>query len=258
MKGYERASENILPRRLPVILRIDGNSFSKLTRDMEKPFDPSFEDAMDAAATAVCNYCSGAQLAYVQSDEITVLLRNDQNRDTDPFLGNRTQKLASLTAGTATLAFNDWLEKYTEYRSKRGIFDCRAFVVPPSEVVNVFLWRQLDAFRNFVHSYAYHKLGEKMGKKTAHKLLQGKTVAQMQEVIFQELGVNVNDLPGKRGRTIERRARPMKVTVGDTRKGCLTPAEYSEEVHFTRYAFEAVLDIPRFDEDRNYIEKFLV
>lgn len=258
MKGYERAAENILPRRLPVIVRIDGNSFSKLTADLDKPFDRDFEEAMNAAAIAVCSYCSGAQLAYVQSDEITVLLRNDQNRDTDPFLGNRTQKLASLVAGTATLAFNKHWEVLG--RSKRGIFDCRAFVVPPSEVVNVFLWRQQDAFRNFVHSYAYWRMAEKYGKKTAQKLLHGNTVSVMQEIIFQEFGVNVNDLRGKRGRTVERREREGYVRVGKVDRPSCFDLQTSEGLvvgPVVRKGWEVIEDIPLFNQDRGYIEKFL-
>src|SRR5690606_6640342 len=147
----------------PVIIRLDGNSFSRLTRvlKLEKPFDERFNRAMDAAAIAVLEYCSGAQVAYVQSDEITILLRNDQTHETTPFLGNRTQKITSLTAATAAVAFSQALAAELGLEARdgvRAIFDARVFVVPPAEVNNVFLWRQFDAFKNSVSTYAYWEL----------------------------------------------------------------------------------------------------
>src|SRR5690606_15755000 len=44
MKCYERAAEAVLAPRLPVIIRLDGNSFSRLTRKLRfnKPFDERF------------------------------------------------------------------------------------------------------------------------------------------------------------------------------------------------------------------------
>jgi len=167
MKSYETASEQILPIRLPVILRLDGNSFSRFTKvnDFKKPFDEKFDAAMNAAAKAVLSYCSGSCVAYLQSDEMTILLRNNQTVDTDPFLGNRTQKLTSLTAAKASVAFNRALTMFDI--DAQAVFDCRAFVVPHYEVQNVFLWRQFDAFKNCISAYAYYKLKEKYGRKTA-------------------------------------------------------------------------------------------
>lgn len=202
MKGYEAVSDLVLPNRLPVIVRLDGNSFSKLTKvnKLKKPFDEKFKGWMDAAATAVLEYCSGAQFGYHQSDEISILLLNDQTRQTDPFLSNRVQKLCSLLASTASLAFS-------KASGIDAIFDCRVFVVPPQEVNNTFLWRQKDAFKNCVSAYCYWALGEKVGKGTARRMVHGLSTKERQEVLFRELGLNVNDLPvwQKRGSWIIRK-----------------------------------------------------
>lgn len=258
LKVYESRSENVLIPRLPVILRLDGNSFSKFTtrQGFDKPFDVRFNDAMDAAATAVLNYCSGAQVGYVQSDEITILLRNDQTYLTDPFLANRTQKIASLTAATASVAFNKALGTGTD-----AIFDCRVFVVPPHEVNNCFLWRQLDAFKNAVSTYAYWELSKIYGRKTTQMMLQGKSTNDRQEIIFRELGVNFNNLPTdlKRGRCIYKQV--YEAVLWDT-------LSYSERKEFadkgidmdrivTRSKWIVDREIPRFNEDVGYIEKFM-
>lgn len=205
MKGYEAVSDTVLPARLPVIIRLDGNSFSRFTEEagFAKPFDVRFEEAMDAAALAVAEY-AGAVCAYVQSDEITLLLVNDRSRDETPFLGNRVQKLASLTAALAASAFTLALGGMV---AAPVAFDSRVFVVPPSEVNNVFLWRQKDAFKNFVGSTLYYALRQRGATRgAATKAMLTLTTNARQERLFSEFGINVNDAPiaRRRGRMLRR------------------------------------------------------
>ena len=265
IKGYEAASELVLPRRLPVLLRLDGNSFSKFTKHQrfEKPFDARFEGAMEAAAKAVMDYCSGSCVAYVQSDEITVLLRNDQTEQTDPFLANRTQKLTSLTAAYASVAFNK--ELGAQGIDADAVFDCRAFVVPHHEVQNVFLWRQQDAFKNCISAYAYYGLKTLYGRKTAQKMLHGKNTAERQELIFRELGKNPNDIPThrKRGRCIysETREIPMREVIDDPdRLLYLYENGHIDDPDqmVMRSFWEVDKEIPRFDKDKNYLDAFIL
>lgn len=255
IKGYENASEQVLPARMPVILRLDGNSFSKLTKNMKKPFDPEFEYAMNKAAEAVVDYCSGAVFCYVQSDEISILLINDQTPQTDPFLGNRTQKIASLCAAKASVAFNKALSNQTE-----AVFDCRAFVVPQEEVVNYFLWRQRDCFKNCISAFAYYNLTDKYGRKTAQKMLDGKNTNERQELIFQELGVNPNDIPThrKRGRCISKESKEvlLRTTMpSDKFAQLLEDGHVEEDQKAVRSYFAVDLEIPLFNEDRDYVYK---
>jgi tRNA(His) guanylyltransferase len=65
MKGYERASKHVLPRRMPVILRIDGKGFHGVTRGCEKPFDDHLMGLMNATAIRLCSEAQGAMLAFV-------------------------------------------------------------------------------------------------------------------------------------------------------------------------------------------------
>ncbi len=263
IKAYEAASEQILPIRLPVILRMDGHAFSKLTEreDFEKPFDERFLEAMHAAATDVLEFCSGAELAYVQSDEISVLLRNDHTEQTEPFVGNRTQKLASLTASRAAVTFNRVANGHgipTE-----AMFDCRAFVVPYAEVNNYFLWRQEDAFKNCISTYAYWELRKKYDATKAHQKLHGLSTNERQELIFQEFGVNPNDIATKwkRGVCIRRVERELPL------RDVLAPeklAELLEKGHVDdpdelvmRRPWEVDTEIPRFNQEPGYIEGFL-
>lgn len=262
-KAYESTSEQLLPARLPVILRMDGHAFSKLTEreDFDKPFDERFLEAMHAAATDVLEFCSGAELAYVQSDEISVLLRNDHTEQTEPFLGNRTQKVASLTASRAAVTFNRMAN--THGIPTEALFDCRAFVVPYAEVKNYFLWRQNDAFKNCVGTFAYWELRKKYDAKKAHEMLHGLSTNERQELIFQEFGVNPNEIATKwkRGVCIRRveREQPLREVLAPEKLDELLAqghVDNPDEV-VTRRPWEVDKEIPRFNQEPGYIEAFL-
>ncbi len=122
---------------------------------------------MDAAAIALCEEAAGAQFAYVQSDEISLLLTDFADINTEAWFDNCQNKIESVSASIVTSAFN--LAVMGKLTSKRptAVFDARAFVIPDHiEVENYFIDRQQDAVRNSVmmlaRAYASHK--ELMGK----------------------------------------------------------------------------------------------
>jgi len=77
--NYENVTRNYLMRRTPVIMRLDGKAFHTLTKRCKKPFDLNFSEAMIAAAKIVMHEAMGAKLAYIQSDEISILLTDYDN-----------------------------------------------------------------------------------------------------------------------------------------------------------------------------------
>lgn len=186
MKRYEHATRTTLPPRLPVIIRVDGKAFHTWTRGLTKPFDAQFCVWMDLVAIALCEECQGAQLAYVQSDEISVLLHGYKTHTTQAWFDGQVQKVTSVAAACASAAM-------TEYSGRRAMFDARAFVLPEAEVANYFLWRQNDAARNSIQSLAQSLYSQRE--------LHGKCQAELHEMCFAK-GHNWNDLPTwqKRGR----------------------------------------------------------
>ena len=83
MKKYEADSENngCIVMRAPVIIRLDGchcHTWVKRAK-LHKPFDRRMIDAMQTAALALCNEIQASVMAYVQSDEISLVLRDDQS-----------------------------------------------------------------------------------------------------------------------------------------------------------------------------------
>lgn len=188
MYRYEHVSKNFLIRQMPVIIRLDGRSFGAFTRHFNKPFDSLFIQAMWDTAKALCAEVQNCRMAYVASDEISlVLLEKDINAQ--PYFDNQVQKIVSTTAAFATMIFNQaftrivnrhfenivddvlTFDKLNFYVKKfnMAMFDSRAFNLPVNEVTNYFIWRQEDYARNAVSQvarsfYKQHDLQNKSGR----------------------------------------------------------------------------------------------
>ena len=236
MKRYETVWKMRLVPRLPMVIRADGKAFHTLTRDMGRPFDAGFVEHMLHVATTLCHEIDGVQVAYVQSDEISVLVRDDQTLTTQPWFDKELDKIVSVSAGIASSEMSLRL-------GRRAVFDARAFVLPPGEVANYYVWRQQDATRNSVSMAAHAELAKKLGADASQALLHGKTWGEQQELLFAHCGVNWSEYPAhlKRGACI--------VPTTEQRPGRDGPVE--------RRVWTADRDIPVFTQRRNYIEQFV-
>jgi tRNA(His) guanylyltransferase len=248
---YEYAYRTFLPRRMPVILRVDGKAFHSYTRGMNRPFDERLEEVMNLVAIKLCKEIQGAQIAYVQSDEISILIHGYKKLNSESWFGNNVQKMTSVSAGIASAWFTYHSSRLTtvsedigntqqfiESKLKPAVFDSRVFVLPESEVCNYFIWRQQDATRNSISMLAQSLY--------SHKELNGVTCNQMQELCFQK-GHNWNDLPiiRKRGRCIRKFIRYTPV------------AGRPEGNTVARSYWDVDYETPIFTENRNYIEDLL-
>lgn len=218
MKNYEYVTRTRLYRRTPVIIRLDGKAFHTLTRGAEKPFDRHFIERMINATLGLFDFIGGnLKFAYIQSDEISLLLTDWDTFETQPFFGYNIQKLVSTITSKVTLDFNKgWMHNF-------GTFDARVFNIPREEVANYFIWRQKDWERNSLQMLAQSKF--------SHREMQNKKHSDIHEMLYQ-IGINWNDLDDQLKRGI-----------------CLYKNEYGD-VTINRY-------IPIFTEDRDFIEKYL-
>jgi tRNA(His) guanylyltransferase len=175
---YEKRDQTYLTRRSPVIIRLDGRAFHSFTKKFEKPFSERLSNMMNLTAKYLCENISGAKCAYVQSDEISILVTDYDRLSMDAWFDYNIQKMVSISASMATAEFNKhylWYE-YAKWctwsdeerkihnknitedklfetfnKNKLANFDARVFNVPKDEVVNYFIWRQNDWIRNSVH-----------------------------------------------------------------------------------------------------------
>lgn len=211
---YEQISKTKLMRRCPVALRIDGKAFHTFTRGFQKPFDEVLIKSMQETMKYLCENIQGCVLGYTQSDEITLILVDYKKLTSSAWFDYEVQKLCSIAASMATMAFNKAFEKnvksfdlllaYNDYGDdteenrklldiynkavdKGAMFDCRCFNIPKEEVTNLIYWRQLDASRNSIQMVGQANF--------SHKELQNKSCNEIQDMLMTQKGINWNDLP---------------------------------------------------------------
>ncbi|MDE5830514.1 MAG: tRNA(His) guanylyltransferase Thg1 family protein, partial [Clostridia bacterium] len=202
---YEQISKIKLMRRTPVIIRIDGKAFHTFTRGFKRPFDDVLIKTMQETTKYLCENIQGCVLGYCQSDEISLVLVDYQRFETSAWFDYEIQKMCSISASMATMAFNKifsdmvgklhiqgTLEK--EYScilykaAQRGaMFDARVFNIPKEEVTNCIYWRQLDASRNSIQMVGQANF--------SHKELQNKSCNDIQDMLMMQKGINWNDFP---------------------------------------------------------------
>ena len=260
-ENYENRAKTYLTRRCPVIIRLDGRSFHTFLKGFKKPYDEIFHSAMNATMKYLCENIQGCKIGYTQSDEITLFLTDYESLASDAWFDYNVQKMCSIAASMATLAFNRILEgEIYNYGRKRlssnfdeeyygtvrkkiavgAMFDARVFNIPKEEVTICFVWRQKDATRN-----AIQMLGQTYFSQSQ---LSGKSNSDIQDMLMLEKGVNFNDMPVefKRGTCCIRNYQVC--------------APYGNYMYFKDLKdgeWGIDQNIPIFTEDREYIERFI-
>lgn len=201
---YEDRFRYYVPRRTYTLIRIDGKAFHTYTKGLVSPFDDGLIADMNETTAYLCKNIQGAKFGYVQSDEISILITDFDERDTQMWFDGNLQKMASVAASMATSKFNELrVDRYIREKFNSGIetitpiwienlkklrkaeFDARVFQISQkSEVENYFIFRQQDGTRNSVQSVAQSLYSQSE--------LNGKKEKDMQEMIFQK-GINWND-----------------------------------------------------------------
>jgi len=261
---YEAVPDTKLIKRMPVAIRIDGKAFHTFTRGFKRPFDEVLIKTMQQTTQYLCQNIQGCVLGYTQSDEITLILVDYQTLTTDAWFDYRVEKLCSIAASMATMAFNKAFAKNVEKEIlsnsdeegnvvddnleiihmnhvhsmlKGAMFDARCFNIPKEEVTNLIYWRQLDASRNSIQMVGQAYFSQKE--------LQDKSCSDIQDMLMTQKGVNWNDFPThqKCGSCCIREdmQNPKSISDGDRIKGWTIDTE-----------------IPMFKgEGREYIDKLI-
>lgn len=209
MKKYEKLTDYCIEPTAPFIVRLDGNSFSKFTKPLNKPFDHSFVCAMVSTMNDMITNFS-ARTGYCHSDEITLIFPaaasiEDFQKDPKKYLhiyNGRIQKICSVFASYCSVRFNHYLkllitqDKYSEEVVKKitsdtAIFDARIVLIQSvDEIINHMIWRSCyDCHRNAVSTYAQHYFSHKQldNKTTDDKIEMLKTVG----IIWDEIPIHL-------------------------------------------------------------------
>lgn len=258
MKSFEMEyAGRKLMTEVPAMCRIDGRSFSRFTKGMDRPYDQRLTNLI-IATTAFLVEETNANMGYTQSDEITLTWYSD-NPKSEMLFGGRVQKMESVIASLTTVFFNkelpeffigktDMLVTVAKLLNQMPHFDCRVWSVPTlEEGANCFLWREQDAVKNSVTMAAscYYSHNELMNKHGGDK----------QEMLFQK-GINFNDYPAsfKRGTYVQRRSVVRPFTPEEIGKLPLKhEARTNPELMVERSQY-AVVDMPPLSKVTNRVQ----
>lgn len=241
MRVYETAHDHCVLPGIHMVARIDGRSFSHLTRvaqQFDAPYDARFRDCMVTTLEHVMGCGFSTVYGYTQSDEMSVLFRRDEKT-----FGRKLRKFLSVLAGEASARFSLALGAH-------GAFDCRVCQLPrDQDVVDYFRWRHEDAHRNALNGHCYWLL-RRQGKSDAEatRALDGLNVAQRNELLFAH-GINFNDIPAWQKRGIGVYWRDVVHEGTDPRSGAAVTS--------TRKALHVDHALPKADDYDAFVRAFL-
>lgn len=187
MRVFETTHDICVLPKVFMVARIDGRSFTRLTKEVHKfeaPFDERMRDLMTETVRHLMNCGFEVVFGYTQSDEISLLFHPEITS-----FDRKLRKYNSVLAGEASAKFSLLL-------GDLAAFDCRICELPTLDLVcDYFRWRNEDAHRNALNAHCYWLL-RKQGKsaRQATSLMAKKSVAEKNELLFQS-GINFNDLP---------------------------------------------------------------
>ena len=273
---YENVPKTNLMRRTPVVIRIDGKAFHTFTKGFKRPFDEVLIKTMQETTKYLCENIQGCVLGYTQSDEISLVLVDYQRFETSAWFDYEVQKMCSIAASMATMAFNKFFyenvflyngmssvdmsnkkypykEVYAKAVKKGAMFDARVFNIPKEEVTNYIYWRQLDASRNSIQMVGQANF--------SHKELQNKSCNDIQDMLMEQKGINWNDYPTvcKRGTAVIKKiiTREEKSFIDDMLEDSFDNVKNNIIKQTSKWIIDK--DIPIFKgEGREYIEKLVM
>jgi tRNA(His) guanylyltransferase len=241
MRVFETAHDQTVLPDMYIVARIDGRSFTRLTKEIEKfeaPFDTRFRDLMVETTKHLMTCGFKVLYGYTQSDEISLLFDLNDNG-----FGRKHRKINSVLAGEASAKFSLSLGRI-------AAFDCRVCELPNAKlVIDYFRWRNEDAHRNALNAHCYWLLrGQGQNETAATEQIKGVSTAFKNELLFQN-GINFNEIPNwqKRG---------TGLYFADVDKEGFNP-KTQEKTVVKRREIKVDYELPMRDEYDDFISQFI-
>jgi tRNA(His) guanylyltransferase len=187
MRVFESINDQYVLPGIYMIARLDGRSFTRLTKEVHAfitPYDETFRDYMLQTGEHLMDCGFRIIYAFTHSDEISLLFHPEENA-----FNRKIRKYISILAGEASAKLSTLLGDF-------AIFDCRVSQLPSIEYVqDYFLWRSEDARRNALNSQCYWAL-RKAGKtpKDAGEELNNLSFEGKKEIL-SSYKIDFDDLP---------------------------------------------------------------
>ena len=264
--NYENRYRFYLTRRTPVIIRLDGKTFHSFTKGFDRPFDKVLYRTMSKTGLELCKNIQGSKIAYIQSDEISILLTDYDKLTTSAYFDYNINKINSVTSSMATLYFNKiFREEINSFSEEIHNEELKLRNRPIIEQYEFYQLEEIKKMDKLLETYksridlalfdcrcfnipesevanyfiwrqldATRNSIEMFGQKYySANQLKGVTCNQIQEMLFQDHKINWSNNPAyiKRGISIIR------------------------DKELNNWKLDE--DIPEFTKDRDYIESLL-
>lgn len=188
--AYEGSTSQRIISRIPVIIKIDGRSFSRATQNIQKPFCHKTMAMFNGTMLSLVKQIDGAVFGYQYSDKIIIVLRNDRSENEDPWFGNYIQDMCSASASMATYEFMNQLWEIDQPPELEGniAFKVNVFGIPSiSEVINYIIYRQFCCMQYAIDESIYSLLGRSAA-------LDGVGIEERKKLL-DDAGVSLDDFP---------------------------------------------------------------
>lgn len=244
INNYIAHSNFKLINKLPVIINVNGRSFSKTTALLDKPYSLPFMEALTATASHLIQEIDGVVFAYIFNDEIILLTRNDQNPDTTAWCDNNVQRIVSSVASISSLYFNNYAASIN-LDIAEAIFTTTTFVVPNmTEATNTLICKQQQNLQSSVQLACFYNLLKKgMNKNVIKEMTSGLDREEKINLLEQECKVNFNEYP-----------TGFKHGVACYKKSYITEYEGQEII---KYKWYLDVELPIFSSHKEFLQDIL-
>lgn len=155
MSEYEKSSKYLLTKNLPVIVRLELQSYDiknrfKLYSDIDKCLD-----LMAVIGNSMLSLLKGCdnniKFSFFNITEINILLENNQLNKNNPYFNNDIQKIISTLSSKLASLITINYGKYVWFESK-------CFILPKFEIQNYFNYRKFLQVQELRNIMGYKKI----------------------------------------------------------------------------------------------------
>jgi len=195
LSDYENRSHTKLLPNLPLIIKINGRNFQKLTSQVEKPYSEILAECFHSVLHRLCIEIQGTVFGYTYNDTFVIVVIN---KDENPWYDNDTQKVASAVSSLATFYFYENILSREINISLDIAFISSVFVVPNiADVINLLTLYQLENIKLSTYFACLYNLieHEELPKEQAQLTLQRLTIEDKLEFLQNKFQIDYSSYP---------------------------------------------------------------
>lgn len=199
LDSYCEQTNYKLLARLPIIVHLNGRNFNKVTSLLNKPFCQLLSTCFQLTLEKTCNEIEGCVFGYSFNDEFLFVIRNDQNKETNPWFDNKIQKINSAITSLITYTFFNNINNVGLDILGDPIFNCHIFTVPNiTEACNYIIYQQNKNFiKSLQFACEYELLNKNYNKTQIKELLYSLNIDEKKNLLLLKCNKNYLDYPSE-------------------------------------------------------------